>query len=191
MKILKRIIYSLLGLLLTGVVVLVGVILFAEYSGQRFSPTSLEAASQTALSDGESRLVYDENGNLAELPAGVPVENTDGESTDDAANSETPSLADAFSDGVTPSETDDSANNATFSDDTTSPATTQETTAAIADASSGNGERLYIMDLGSNLFHTEDCPYAANISDENRSEMTTTRDKIMTAGYQTCTNCNP
>ena len=37
MKILKRIIYTLLGLILTGAVAMVGVILYAEYSGDRFS----------------------------------------------------------------------------------------------------------------------------------------------------------
>lgn len=142
MKIIKRIIYTILGLLLTCAVALVGVILYAEYSGSRFSKETITALIEPDFSDGESRLVYDENGNIAELPDSV---------------------------STTASENAD---------------TSEPVTETISDQS-------YVMDLGSALFHTADCPDAANIIADNRSEMTTTREKIINAGYTACTNCNP
>lgn len=87
MKMMKRIIYTLLGLLLTGVVVLVGIILFAEYSGKRFHPDSDEKVSELSFTDEDSRLVYDENGNIAELPAGALSGDT-ADNTDAAPNTE-------------------------------------------------------------------------------------------------------
>lgn len=138
MKTLKRIINLLLGVILVGAVGMVGVILYAEYSGSRFTPDSAETLAELDFSDGESRLVYDENGNIAELPGEVTVD------TDTASSSSTEAV-----------------------------------------------ELPYVMDLGSALFHTQDCPYAANIADENRSAMTTTREKVLNAGYTPCTNCNP
>lgn len=92
MKIVKKIIYGLLGLILTGAVVMVGVILYAEYAGNRFQ--NKPDASQTALSDGESRLVYDEYGNIAELPGTVTPEASETPAVPEtpAAASETPAV---------------------------------------------------------------------------------------------------
>lgn len=144
MRILKRIIYTILGLLLVGVVALVGVILYAEYSGSRFTKETIAALADPNFFDGESRLVYDENGNIAELPGGRTASTAEEAGASDTA-----------------------------------------TDASV------NSEQPYVMDLGSALFHTADCPYAANIAADNRSEMTTTREKIINAGYNACTNCNP
>ncbi len=167
MRILKRIIYTILGLLLAGVVALVGVILYAEYSGSRFTKETIAALADPDFSDGESRLVYDENGNIAELPGGITA------STAEEAGA---------SDTATDTET---ADNTTTSVHLDSAASNTATDAAV------NSEQPYVMDLGSALFHTADCPYAANIAADNRSEMTTTREKIINAGYNACTNCNP
>ena len=68
MKTFKRIIFTLLGLLIAGTVALVGIILYAEYSGNRFAPDSVPAQAEADLFEEESRLAYDDNGNLIELP---------------------------------------------------------------------------------------------------------------------------
>lgn len=174
MKLLKRIIYTLLGVLLAGAVGLVGIILYAEYTGRRFDPADTAVMAAVDLSDGESRLVYDENGNLAELPEGAPQDTAETETAQETSASAGDNSTNAPDDG-----------------------SVQDAGAvpAVADAAgSGTGDGLehsYVMDKGSNLFHTSDCPYAANIAAENRAEMTTTRDKIADAGYQPCSNCNP
>lgn len=182
MKTLKRIIYSLLGLLLTSVVVLAGFILYAEYSGRSFSPIPDDLWAKSGGSANDSRLTYDEHGNLAELPKGMSAAASDAEggteSSRPAASSDTPA---PLSDG-------------TSTDTAVVPA--GESIAPMP-APSDNGtasselEFHYIMDMGSNLFHYETCDYAANIADENYSAKTTTRDKIINAGYEACPNCNP
>ena len=177
MKILKRIIYTLLGLLLTGVVALVIVILYAEYTGTRFTEETIAALTDPDFSDGESRLVYDENGNIAELP-GVVMDTT-AESDSSAAAEQTSSDMTDTSAVDTTSGTDSSA------------ASTEVTDTVTTGTAIETAAQPYVMDLGSALFHTADCPFAANIAAANRSDMTTTRDKIMNAGYQPCTNCNP
>lgn len=153
MKILKRIIYTILGLVLTGAVGLVCMILYAEYSGQRFNKESISALAVFDSSE-DSRLQYDENGNIAELP-----------------NQNSNSSAD------TSSEESDANGGTSISDITAS------ITASM--------EQPYVMDLGTALFHTPDCPIATAIASEDRSDMTTTRDKIINAGYNACTACNP
>lgn len=177
MKIFKRIVYSLLGLLIAGTVALVGVILYAEYSGKRFSPDSGMAKADEL--DEESRLAYDENGNLIELPGLQPSEETGGDS-------------------VTAESSPETAPQAPDAEMTAEPEAVPEDSAApvIASAYASSGAEAeaqlpYVMDLGSALFHTPDCPYAANIASDKRSDMTTTSAKIMNAGYQPCTNCHP
>lgn len=170
MKILKRIMYTLLGLVLTGAVVMVIVILYAEYSGRRFSTKTAPALAQSYLSDEESRLVYDENGNIAELPSGAYVSALNG-SADGAS-----SLSDAAK---------------TLGTTLSSEYSAQEASDEAASSAVGGAELPYVMDLGSAIFHTEDCPYAANIASGNRSSMTTSREKIINAGYTPCANCNP
>lgn len=177
MKILKRIIYTLLGLILTGAVAMVGVILYAEYSGDRFSPESVETLADADFSDGESRLVLDENGNIAELP---------GDSAGANAGSQTnpASLTDIATQVLKTSSTDASVSDTATTD-------TSAADSNLSTSTAGSYELPYVMDLGSALFHTEDCPYAANIVAENRKAMTTTREKIMNAGYAPCSKCNP
>lgn len=151
MKKVKKIFSVILGLFIITIVGLVGVILFAEYSGKRFSPNPVNPAD-TLLSEDDSRLAYDENGNLVEFPDGVPVLSEDGEEITDGSSpaplTETPSVNDTI-------------------------------------------EKPYIMDLNTNLFHNKDCPDVLDISGDNRSEMNTTKEKIMNAGYEPCPNCNP
>ena len=173
MRIFKRIVYTLLGLLIAGTVALVGIILYAEYSGKRFTPDSVQALAQLDSPEEESRLVYDENDNLIELPK---IQESD-ENSDSSDRSETDSSADESDTAPAEAATDGT-------DSAAAPAA--DTNTAGADA-----ERPYVMDLGSALFHTPDCPYAANIAADKRSEMTTTSAKIMNAGYLPCTNCHP
>ena len=168
MKILKRIIYSLLGVLLAGVISLVGLILYAEYSGRHLS-LDPEILAKTGLTDEPSRLVYDENDNPADFPVDASAETAPATANTAAAN---------VNAETTVADTTDSGTASGVAPDT-------ETDAA-ADV-----ERTYVMDMGSNLFHIDSCPYAANIAAENRSTMTTTKEKILTAGYEPCTNCNP
>lgn len=152
MKMMKRIIYTLLGLLLTGVVVLVGIILFAEYSGKRFTPGFNKKISELSFADDDSRLVYDENGNIAELPAGAP----EGETADNAD---------------------------------TVPNTDAGSAAPNADASA-SGE-LFIMDIGTAVFHKESCPENISIAEENKRTMTGSSDDVRSRGYNPCSVCNP
>lgn len=220
MRILKRIIYTLLGLLIAGTVALVGIILYAEYSGNRFTPDSIPALAKLESTEDESRLAYDENGNLLELPedqndgesSGASAQNGDNaspdgtESTDTAqGNSDsggadgtsTANSAPAGTDSGTGapsgsgSSTDTPSDSATGSDTPSGTGTAAGSTGTASASSGSDAKRSYVMDLGSGIFHTADCPYAANIAEDKRSEMTTTGSKIMDAGYQPCTNCHP
>lgn len=176
MKIFKRIVYTLLGLLIAGTVALVGIILYAEYSGKRFTPDSAQTLAQLDSPEDESRLVYDENDNLIELPKIQESE----EESDSADRSGT----DSSEPSANEPETASSEDTADHTDSAAAPVTDAATAGA-------DTERPYVMDLGSALFHTPDCPYAANIAADKRSEMTTTSAKIMNAGYLPCTNCHP
>ncbi len=207
MRILKRIIYTLLGLLIAGTVALVGIILYAEYSGNRFTPDSIPALAKLESTEDESRLAYDENGNLLELPkdqnggesSGASAQNGDNassggtENTDTAQDNSASGGTDATATDSAPAGADggtDASSGTGSSTDT--PSGTGTDSAGTASASSGSdAKRSYVMDLGSGIFHTADCPYAANIAEDKRSEMTTTGSKIMDAGYQPCTNCHP
>ncbi len=165
MKTFKKIFYTIFGLFIATIVGLVGVILYAEYSGKHFSSRSLKA--DDLLSEDGSRLVYDENGNIAEFPDGTP-----GEVPEDNGDIPMPPMDSA--------ETD---------------ASVADTSADIQESSSDEAdnqiEQVYIMDMGANLFHTRDCSEIDNINEDERSEMTTTRGKIMNAGYEPCSKCNP
>lgn len=178
MKILKRIIYTLLGLLLLSAVALIGVILYAEYSGKRFDPSDITVMADTQLTDSESRLVYDENGNLAELPNGSAVDGADSAETSNSGID----TAEAVNPG---SDSGDTAGSNPPADEI------GDTLSTDTGSSQDDVERAYVMDKGSNLFHLASCDYVSNIAEENRSEMTTTRAKIMNAGYQPCSHCNP
>ncbi len=84
MKTFKKIFYTIFGLFIATIVGLVGVILYAEYSGQHFSAKSLKSA-EDLLPEDDSRLAYDENGNIAEFPDGTP-----GEVLEDGENTQMP-----------------------------------------------------------------------------------------------------
>lgn len=71
MKIVKKIFYTIFGLLMATTLALIGVILYAEFTGHRFSMDKHTSLGDS--SDEESRLAYDENGNLAELPGSADV----------------------------------------------------------------------------------------------------------------------
>lgn len=161
MKLFKKIIYTLLALLLATTVALVGIILFAEYRGKRFEPKA--STSDVVYPDDESRLAYDENGNLEELPTPIASE----EITDETENN-------SSSEGnVTPAETSSPNEDTTTSDE------------------SAGEEHTYILNKESSIFHYETCPDVQNISEENRSSMTSTRDIVIGRGYEPCGNCNP
>lgn len=161
MKTFKKIFYIIFGLFIATIVGLVGVILYAEYSGKHFSSKSLKSADDLLYED-DSRLAYDENGNIAEFPDG-----TAGEVAEDSGDIPMPPMDTP----ETPPKTE-----------------IQETSSNEAE---NQIEQVYIMDMESNFFHTIDCSELENINEDNRSEMTTTRGKIMNAGYEPCTKCNP
>lgn len=174
MKKAKKIIYTLLGLLLASVIGLVGVILYAEYSGRRFLPEETGGVSEVAFPDDESRLVYDENGNIAELPgmtADAGAENS-GEDTQEngqevkehGTSTKAPAEAPAAEDGAEEGETEKEADGAAYT---------------------------FIMNKESSIFHYDTCPDVQNISEENRLSMTGTRDEVIGRGYEPCGNCNP
>lgn len=219
MKILKRIFYTIFGLLLATTLALIGVILYAEFTGHRFSMDNHAAGKNSQ--DTESRLAYDENGNLAELPGSGDVSSEQAAAgqvpPDSSTNAGTadPSAAspDSQTDAPLPAETpiDSTAGtDVSNSGSDTAPTPADSTAAANAptgEAANPNGgagtegvssadqgdetERAYIMDTGSGLFHTDACTDAAAISVDRRTERTTTRSKILDAGYQPCPNCNP
>ena len=206
MKIVKKIFYTIFGLLMATTLALIGVILYAEFTGNRFSMDKHTALGNS--SDEESRLAYDENGNLAELPGSAASQ------TEQAAAEPAPQIPSdngSPADSAAPSPGDQTAGSpesinpgvpADSPEASTAPANTQtaeqantngDAQAAVASPSTPEDEteRPYIMDTGSGLFHTDICTDAAAIAVDQRSERTTARNKILDAGYQPCPNCNP
>lgn len=187
MKIVKRIFYIIFGFLLASAISLVGVILYAEYSGRQLWAKSGQETADDSFPAEESRLAYDENGNLAELPGSSQSAASESESASDTGNTAETSktnIADTSSAGMDVSNTG--------TEEELSPADSGQETASPEEPYTGSQiEQLYIMDMGSALFHTANCPYAANIAIDKRAERTTTSEKILNAGYQPCPNCNP
>lgn len=204
MKIIKRIFYTIFGILLICTISLIGVMLYAEYTGKRFHPDTInEIVEGTA---DESRLAYDDSGNIIELPGNsrkadsetepIPADHTETGSSDafgtDVSNIgesvETPSSGDESSgeDGVSESVATPVADAST---DTASEPVSEPVSAPAGTDS--DTEQLYIMDLSSNLFHTANCSDAAEIPVDQRSERSTVRNKILDAGYEPCPHCNP
>ncbi len=219
MKIVKKIFYTIFGLLMATTLALIGVILYAEFTGHRFSMDKHTSLGDS--SDEESRLAYDENGNLAELPgsADVPSEQAAAGQIppDSSANisSADPSAVPPDSQAIASAESanpdagqagmDVSAGNSEAAPNPADSAvaanapTGEEATPSGGGDTSGSSpanpedetERSYIMDTGSGLFHTDTCTDAAAIAVDRRTERTTTRTKILDAGYQPCPSCNP
>ena len=49
----------------------------------------------------------------------------------------------------------------------------------------------YVLNHNTMKFHGQDCPSANMIKDENREDITISRDEIIRAGYIPCLKCNP
>ena len=56
---------------------------------------------------------------------------------------------------------------------------------------SAEEEHTYILNTNSKKFHLPDCPGATAISEENRKEVTCTRQELIEQGYDPCGNCHP
>ena len=162
--------------------------------------------------DADSRLAYDENGNLAELPgsADVPSEQAAaGQIPPDSSANISPADPSAVPPDSQAIASAESANpdagqagmdvSAGNSEAAPNAPTGEEATPSGGGDTSGSSpanpedetERSYIMDTGSGLFHTDTCTDAAAIAVDRRTERTTTRTKILDAGYQPCPSCNP
>lgn len=49
----------------------------------------------------------------------------------------------------------------------------------------------YILNTESKIFHKPDCHYIDNMSAENRSESTVSKQDLILDGYEPCGHCNP
>lgn len=49
----------------------------------------------------------------------------------------------------------------------------------------------YVLNLNSSKFHEPGCPSAAKIAAHNRQDVSTTREVLISQGYDPCGNCNP
>lgn len=199
MKIIKRFFYIIFGILLIGTISLIGIMLYAEYTGHRFHPGSLEEITGEAEED--SRLAYDDEGNIIELPgnsqpasseaAPAPLNSTDTDSlsdtpTEDTMGTDVSNMGEPAATASAPGESPGADNSEA------EPTEASNETAPAAEATTdSNTEQLYIMDLGTGLFHTANCSDAAEIPVDKRSERSTFRNKILDAGYQPCPHCNP
>ena len=55
-----------------------------------------------------------------------------------------------------------------------------------------DGEELdYVLNTASKKFHEPDCSGAQGISEENREEITCTREELIAKGYEACGSCKP
>lgn len=193
MKIIKRFFYLIFGILLIGAISLTGIMLYAEYSGRRFHPGSLEEI--TGEKEEDSRLAYDEEGNIIELPGNSQPASSEGESepANPIESSNLPETPAENTMGTDVSNVGDmpASEPAEPSGTDSSESAPAETAPAAEPTSDPNVEQLYIMDLDTALFHTADCSDAAEIPVDKRSERTTLRNKILDAGYQPCAHCNP
>ena len=55
----------------------------------------------------------------------------------------------------------------------------------------GSEENTYILNTNSHKFHIPSCSGAQDMKEENRQEVTTARELLITQGYDPCGNCNP
>lgn len=198
MKIIKRFFYIIFGILLIGTISLTGIMLYAEYSGRRFHPGSLEEI--TGNKEEDSRLAYDSEGNIIELPGNSQPSSPETEAVpssgmDTSVLPET-SVADTMGTdvsnvGETAAPASDPGESPNSESSGTEPAEAPAEAPAAQPASDPDTEQLYIMDLGTGLFHIADCSDAAEIPVDKRSERTALRNKILDAGYQSCPHCNP
>jgi len=59
------------------------------------------------------------------------------------------------------------------------------------DAFEGDETRTYILNTSSRKFHLPSCSGATSMKDENRQELTGSREILIMQGYQPCGTCNP
>ena len=52
-------------------------------------------------------------------------------------------------------------------------------------------EATYIVNTNTGKFHRPDCSSVKRMKESNKAEMTTTRDALISEGYEPCKNCNP
>lgn len=52
-------------------------------------------------------------------------------------------------------------------------------------------ETTYVLNIKGKKFHTTDCSYGKNISEDNRKEYTGTREELISQGYEACGSCKP
>ena len=64
-------------------------------------------------------------------------------------------------------------------------------TSQLDEAAAQGQQNTYVLNTGSRKFHTEDCPQAATISQNNRQETTTTRDMLVNQGFEPAGCCKP
>ena len=164
MKIIKRFFYIIFGILLVGTISLTGIMLYAEYSGRRFHPGSLEEI--TGNKEEDSRLAYDSEGNIIELPGNSQPSSPEAEAVpssgmDTSVLPET-SVADTMGTdvsnvGKTAVPLSDPGESPNSESSGTEPAEAPAEAPAAQPASDPDTEQLYIMDLGTGLFHIADC----------------------------------
>lgn len=185
MKIFKRIVYSLLGLILTLTLAMVGIILYSEYTGKRFFING-SAGDQyaAAISEEESRLVSEENGSGegdAAAEAVPPAEETPAADAPAAGtDAATPVPADT--------QTQPQADPAPAPE---APAAETPPVAPTGPSADAGTPKVYVLNKESSLFHYSDCELVSQISQENYSTMTGVRDDVTGRGYEPCTVCNP
>lgn len=192
MKVIRRIFYTIFGILLVCTISLIGVMLYAEYTGQRFQPGPSEEI--TGGTDEESRLAYDDIGNIIELP-GSPQSAASEPEPAPAGSSGIGSLPESQAEAASGTDVSGISDTAETSSGTDSSAVPAQDSAGMASAAetvpASDTEQLYIMDLNSGLFHTANCSDAAELPVDQRSERSTVRSKILDAGYEPCPHCNP
>lgn len=52
-------------------------------------------------------------------------------------------------------------------------------------------EETYIVNTNTGKFHKPSCRSVKQMKESNKSERTTTRDELISEGYEPCKNCNP
>lgn len=65
-----------------------------------------------------------------------------------------------------------------------------EDTAQAADQGDA-AESTYIVNTNTGKFHRPDCSSVKRMKESNKAERTTTRDELISEGYEPCKNCNP
>lgn len=70
-------------------------------------------------------------------------------------------------------------------------AETTTTTLSIDNSTSSEQEITYVLNTNTKKFHKPKCSSVKKIRDENKKEVTWSRDEVISAGYDSCGNCHP